>query len=169
MANDIQHAEATPLEPTGFWESYTAFSQSLQELKRLADQAMEDMVDMDDGLCGACAYMENAPMSEEMRQKTTQAMEAHKKQLGALGQQVNDVWAAISLALTGLEDCSLLIDDMGEYGVNAKAYERLKKVRWDLEVAERSGRAASVIEKIDEAMKQLERNALTAFLYKTNP
>ncbi|AGU14663.1 hypothetical protein CARG_02510 [Corynebacterium argentoratense DSM 44202] len=165
MAETAQNAGTTPLETTGFWEAYTAFSETLRELRGLADRAMEDMVDMDDGLCNACAYMENAPMSEEMRQKTTQAMEGHKKQLGALGQRVNDVWVAISLALTGLEDCSLLIDDMGEYGVNAKAYERLKRVKWDLEVAERSGRGASVIEKIDEAIKQLKHNASIAFLH----
>lgn len=165
MAETAKSAGTTPLEPTGFWEAYTAFSKTLRELRGLADQAMEDMVDMDDGLCNACAYMENAPMPEEMRQKTTQAMEGHKKQLGALGQQVNDVWVAISLALTGLEDCSLLIDDMGEYGVNAKAWERLKRTKGDLEVAERSGRAASVIEKIDEAMKQIERHASIAFFH----
>lgn len=165
MAETTQSAGTTPLEPTGFWEAYTSLGKVLQELKELADQAMGDVVDMDDSLCNACVYMENAPMSEVKRQKTTQAMEAHKKQLGALGQQINGVWVAISLALTGLEDCSLLIDDMGEYGVNAKAYERLKKVKWNLEVAERSGRAASVIEKIDKAMKQLEHHASIAFLH----
>jgi hypothetical protein len=163
MARTAQNAGTTPLEPTGFSEAYTAFSETLQELKRLADQAMEDVADMADSLWNVCVYMENAPMSEGMRQKTTQAMEGREKRLSALVQQVNDVWAAVSLALTGLEDCSLLIDDMGEYDVNAQAYKRLKKAKWDLTVAERSGRASSVIEKIDEAMKQLEHHASIAF------
>lgn len=163
MAETAKNAGTTPLEPTGFGEACMAFSESIQGLKRLADQAMDDMVDMDDSLCNACTYMENAPMPEGMRQKIAQAMEAHKKQLGALGQQVNDVWAAIRLALIGLEDCSRLIDDMGEYDVNAQAYERLKKAKWDLEVAERSWRSVSAIEKIDEAMKQVEHDASIAF------
>ena len=163
MAKTAQIAGTTPLEPTGFEEARTSLGKVLQELKELADQAMGDVADMADSLWNACVYMENAPMSEEMRQKTAQAMEGREERLGALVQRVNDVWAATSLALTGLEDCSLLIDDMGEYDVNAKAYKRLKKAKRDLKVAERSGRAASVIEKIDEAMKQLERHASIAF------
>ncbi|WP_314030119.1 hypothetical protein [Corynebacterium argentoratense] len=163
MAETAKNAGTTPLEPTGFEEAYTAFGETLQELKRLADQAMEDVANMVDSLWNACVYMENAPMSEEMRRKTAQAMEGREERLGALVQRVNDVWAVTSLALTGLEDCSLLIDDMGEYDANARAYGRLKRLKGDLEVAERSGRAASVIEKIDEAMKQLEHHASIAF------
>ena len=165
MAKTAQNTGTTPLEPTEFWGAYKSLSKVLRELKELADQAMGDVVDMEDGLNDACAYMENAPMPEGIRQKTAQAMEGHKKQLGELGQQINGVWAAISLALIGLDDCSLLIDDMGEYGVNAKAWERLKRTKENLEVAERSGRAASVIEKIDEAMKQIEHHASIAFFH----
>lgn len=165
MAKTAQIAGTTPLERTGFSEACTAFSETLQELKRLADQAMEDVADMADSLWDVCNYMESAPMSEEMRQKTTQAMEGRENRLSALVQQVNDVWAAVSLALTGLEDCSFLIDDMGEYDANAQAYKRLKKAKWGLTVAERSGRASSVIEKIDEAMTQLEHHASIAFFH----
>ena len=163
MAKTAQNAGTTPLGPTGFGEAYTSFSEALQEMKRLADLALVDMEAMHDSLDEAWGYVEIAPMPENIEKTTARAMEGHKKQLDELDEQITDVQWKIRLALDSLDDCVTLADDMREFNKNAKAWGQLEEAKRGLKEASSGGRAASVIEKIDEAMKQLKYHANTAF------
>lgn len=165
MAETAQGAGITPLEPTGFEDAHTSLGKALQELKRLADLALVDMSAMHDSLDEAWGYTGIAPMPENIEKTTERAMEGHKKQLDALDEQICDVHWGIRLALEALDDCVTLADDMREFNKNAKAWGQLEEAKRGLKEAPSAGRAASVIEKIDEAMKQIEHHASIAFIH----
>lgn len=165
MAETTQNAGTTPLEPTGFWEAYTSFGEALQEMKRLADLALVDMDAMHDSLDEAWGYLEIPPMPENIEKTTAWAMEGHKKQLDELDEQINGVEWEIRLALDALDGCVTLADGMREFNKNAKAWGQLEEAKRGLKEASSAGRTASVIEKIDEAIKQLKHNASIAFLH----
>lgn len=163
MAGTAQSAGTTPLEPTGFEDAHTSLGETLQEMKRLTDLALVDVEAMLDSLHEAWGYMGNAPMPEETRQKITQAMGGHEAQLDGLDERLNGVWGEIRLAIDALDDCVTLADDMREFDTSAKAWEQLGEAKRGLKEASNAVRASSVIEKIDEAMKQLRCRASTAF------
>lgn len=169
MANDIQHAETTPLEPTRFEDAYMSLINALQEMKRLSDQAIGDVEGMCESLHKAYGYMEKTPMPENIEKTTTWAMEDHKAQLDELGIQVKHVQEVVEIARCVLDDCVTFADDMREFDTSAEAWGQLEEAKRGLKEASSEGRASSVIEKLDEAMKQLKYHALTAFLYKTTP
>lgn len=129
MAETAQNAGTTPLEPTGFGEAYTSFSEALQEMKRLADLALVDMDAMHDSLDEAWGYMEIAPMPENIEKTTAWAMEGHKKQLDELDEHINGVRWKIRLALDALDDCVTLADDMGEFNKTLKPGGSSKKLK----------------------------------------
>lgn len=165
MAETAQDTGATPLEPTGFVDAYTSFGETLQEMKRLAGLALVDMDAMHDSLDEAWGYMEIAPMPENIEKTTAWAMEGHKKQLDGLDEHISGVQWKIRLAIDALDGCVTLADDMREFDKNAKAWGQLEEVKRGLKEASSGGRASSVIEKIDEAMKQIEYHASTAFFH----
>ena len=163
MAKTAQNVGTTPLEPTEFWDAYKSLGKALQKIKRLTDRSFVDVEAMRDSLHEAYGYMGRASMPEEMRRKTVQAMGVHEAQLDGLEERINGVWGEIRLAMDALDDCVTLADGMREFDKNAKAWGQLEEAKRGLKEASSGGRAASVIEKIDEAMKQIERNAGIAF------
>ncbi len=165
MAETAQSAGTTPLEPTEFEDAHTSLGKTLREMKCLADLALVDVEAMLDSLHEAYGYMEQAPMPENIEKQTTLAMEGYEAQLGDLEERLNGVWEEIRLALNALGECVPLADDMREFNKNAKAWEQLEEAKRGLKEAPSAGRAASVIEKIDEAMTQLEHHASIAFFH----
>jgi hypothetical protein len=163
MAATAQSTGTTPLEPTEFWDAYTSLGKALRKIKRLTDQSFVDVEAMLDSLHEAYGYMGKAPIPEEMRRKTAQAMGVHEAQLDGLEERVNGVWGEIRLAIDALGDCVTLVDGMREFDKNAKAWGQLEEVKRGLKEASSGGSASSVIENIDEAMKQLKHNASIAF------
>ena len=163
MANDIQHTESTPLEPTRFEDAYMSLINALQEMKRLSDQAIGDVEGMCESLHKAYGYMEKTPMPENIKETTTWVVENYEAQLYELGMQVKHVQEVVEIARSVLDDCVTFADEMREFDSNAKAWERLKETKRGLKEASNEECASSIIEKIDEAMKQLKYHANTAF------
>lgn len=163
MANDIQHTESTPLEPTRFEDAYMSLINALQEMKRLSNQAIGDVEGMRESLHKAYGYMEKTPMPKNIKETTTWVVENYEAQLYELGMQVKHVQEVVEIARSVLDDCVTFADDMREFDSNAKAWERLKETKRGLKEASSGGRVPNVIEKIDEAMKRLEYHANTAF------
>ena len=163
MANDIQHTETTPLEPTRFEDAYMSLVDALQEMKRLSNQAIGDAEGMCESLHKAYGYMEKTPMPENIEKTITWVMENYEAQLYELGIQVKHIQEVIEIARSGLDDCATLANDMREFDTSAKAWEQLKEAKRGLKEASNEVRASSIIEKIDEAMKQLKCRANTAF------
>lgn len=165
MAETAQNTGNTPLEPTEFWDAYKSLGKALRKIKWLTDRSLVDVEVMLDSLHEAYGYMGKAPLPDEIRRKTAQAMGGHEAQLGGLDERLNGVWGEIRLVIDALGDCVTLADDMREFDKNAKAWGQLEKTKRGLKETSSGGRASSVIEKIDEAMKQIEYHASTAFFH----
>lgn len=165
MAGTAQDTGTTPLEPTEFWDAYKSLGKALRKIKRLTDRSLVDVEVMLDSLHEAYGYMGKAPLPDEIRRKTAQAMGGHEAQLDGLDERLNGVWGEIRLAIDALDGCVTLVDDMREFDKNAKAWGQLEEAKRGLKEASSGGRASSVIEKIDEAMKQIEYHASTAFFH----
>lgn len=163
MAETAQNTGTTPLEPTRFEVAYMSLINALQEMKRLSNQAIGDVEGMCESLHKAYGYMEKTPMPENIKETTTWVMENYEAQLHELGMEVKHVQEVVEIVQSVLDDCVTLADEMREFDSNAKAWERLRETKRGLKEASNEGCASSVIEKLDEAMKQLKCRANTAF------
>lgn len=105
------------------------------------------------------------PLGCEIKRKIDAAIFSHEEALTALGEQVSAARAAIEKAQEEMDACAPLIDDLQDFEANATAWQSLYQAREALGVGGHPGRAASVIEKIDEAIKQLKHNASIVFFH----
>lgn len=165
MAETAQNTGTTPLEPMGILDYWGRIDQELKDLKRLAAGMVIVIGSVEDCLGAAWDYADNAPLDCEIKRKIDAAVFSHEEALTALGEQVSAARAAIEKAQEEMDACAPLIDDLRDFEANATAWQSLYQAREALSVGGRPGRAASVIEKIDEAIKQLKHNASIVFLH----